>query len=278
MSVAVFAIVLLGAMLHAGWNAIVKGAGDTRLTTVLVISTSALIAAGTLPFLPQPAPESWPFLATTMVLQIVYFALVASAYAAADMSQIYPLMRGLAPLLVAVVGTMLLGENPGPVGWVGIGLVCSGVLSLALRGRAAGNGRGIALALTNAAVIASYTLVDGAGARLSGAPLSYTLWLNVLAGIPFLSWALLSQRAALIAHVRRHWHLGIVGAVANIASYGLALWAMTQAPIAIVAALRETSILFGTVIAVLVLREKVDGMRIIATGIIAAGAIVLRLA
>lgn len=278
MSVAVFAIVIFGAILHAGWNAIVKGAGDTRLTTVLVIATSALIAAGTLPFLPQPAPESWPFLATTMVLQIVYFSLVASAYAAADMSQVYPLMRGLAPLLVAAVGTVLLGENPGVVGWLGIGLVCGGVLSLALRGRAAGNGRGIALALANAVVIASYTLVDGTGARLSGAPLSYTLWLNVLAGFPFLLWALSRQRATFGAHVRRYWHLGIVGAIANIASYGLALWAMTQAPIAIVAALRETSILFGTVIAVLLLREKVDGMRLVATGIIAAGAVALRLA
>lgn len=278
MSLAAFGIVLFAALLHAGWNAIVKGAGDTRLTTVLVLACSATIAIVTLPFLPQPDPESWPYLATTMVLQILYFALVAAAYRAADMSQVYPLMRGLAPLLVASVGTVLLGEHPGLFGWLGIGLVCGGVLSLAVGGHRAGARRGVVLALVNAVVIATYTLVDGTGARLSGAPISYVLWLNILAGLPFLLWALLRHRQPLLAHIRRNWLLGFAGGIANIASYGLALWAMTQAPIAIVAALRETSILWGTMIAVLILRERIDAHRLIATGIIAAGAIALRLA
>lgn len=278
MSLSVFGIVVFAALLHAGWNAIVKGAGDTRLTTVMVVACSAAIAAVALPFLPQPAPESWPYLATTMLLQIVYFSLVAAAYGAADMSQVYPLMRGLAPLLVASAGTVLLGEQPGPFGWIGIGLVCGGVLSMALRGHRTDARRGVVLALINAVVIAAYTIVDGTGARLSGSPVAYVLWLNILAGIPFLLWALLRQRQPLLAHIDRNWALGFVGGIANIASYGLALWAMTQAPIAIIAALRETSILWGTVIAVVILRERIDAPRLVATGIIAAGAIVLRLA
>lgn len=277
-SLAVFGIVLFAALLHAGWNAIVKGAGDTRLTTVLVVGCSAVIAVVTLPFLPQPAPESWPYLATTMVLQILYFSLVAAAYGAAEMSVVYPLMRGLAPLLVASVGTVILGEQPGPWGWLGIGLICGGVLSMAVRGHRTDARRGIVLALINAVVIATYTIVDGTGARLSGAPISYVLWLNILAGVPFVLWALLRHREPLLAHIRRNWMLGFVGGIANIASYGLALWAMTLAPIAIIAALRETSILWGTVIAVLILRERIDAPRIIATVIIAAGAVALRLA
>jgi len=277
-SLAAFGIVIFAALLHAGWNAIVKGAGDTRLTTVLVLACSAIIAVVTLPFLPQPAPASWPYLATTMVLQIGYFSLVAAAYRAADMSTVYPLMRGLAPLLVASVGTVVLGEQPGPFGWLGIALICGGVLSMALRGRHTDARRGIILALINAVVIATYTLVDGTGARLSGAPISYVLWLNILAGVPFLAWGLLRHRAPLLQHIRRNWMLGFVGGIANIASYGLALWAMTQAPIAIVAALRETSILWGTLIAVLILRERIDAPRLIATGIIAAGAVAIRLA
>jgi drug/metabolite transporter (DMT)-like permease len=277
MSLAVFGIVLFAAALHAGWNAIVKGTGDTALTTALVLTAAAAIAVVSLPFLPQPAPASWPFLTTTMVLQIVYFSLVAAAYRVADLSLVYPLMRGLAPLLVATVSTFILGEAPGPVGWLGIVLVCGGVLSLALGARPGGR-RGIVLALCNTVVIASYTMVDGVGARLSGAPISYTLWLNILAGIPFLGWILLTRGRDFTAHARRYWAYGLAGGVATIASYGLALWAMTLAPIAIIAALRETSILFGTLIAFLILREGIDRRRLIATCLIAAGAVVLRMA
>lgn len=277
MSLAVFGVVLFAAALHAGWNAIVKGAGDARLTTVLVAAMGGLISLLILPFIPQPAPESWPFLAASAILQVIYYSLVGAAYAAADMSVVYPLMRGLAPLLVAVVATVALGEPPSVLGWAGITLVCGGVLSLALGGRHA-HGRGIALALLNAGVIATYTLVDGTGVRLSGAPAAYTMWLTLLAAIILVAEMLIRNGSAFRQHVRRYWQLGAVGGFATLASYGLALWAMTEAPIAIIAALRETSILWGTLIALLLLRERVDAPRLIATAIIAAGAVVLRLA
>lgn len=277
MSLAVFGVVLFAAALHAGWNAIVKGAGDARLTTVIVAAMGGLISLLILPFIPQPAPESWPFLAASAILQVIYYSLVGAAYAAADMSVVYPLMRGLAPLLVAMVATVALGEPPSVLGWAGITLVCGGVLSLALGGRHA-HGRGIALALLNAGVIATYTLVDGTGVRLSGAPAAYTMWLTLLAAIILVAEMLIRNGSAFRQHVRRYWQLGAVGGFATLASYGLALWAMTEAPIAIIAALRETSILWGTLIALLLLRERVDAPRLIATAIIAAGAVVLRLA
>jgi drug/metabolite transporter (DMT)-like permease len=276
-SLAAFGIVLFAAVLHASWNAIVKGAGDTTLTTVLVVGMAGIVGIVILPFVPQPAPASWPYLGVSMVLQVGYYLLVAAAYQAADMSAVYPLMRGVAPLLVAGVGTVAIGEHPTPLAWAGIALVSGGVLSLAFGGRAA-SGRGIALALGNAVVIATYTLVDGTGVRLSGSPAGYTLWLAVMAASPFVGWILVRRRAAFLAHARRYYALGTVGGIATLASYGLALWAMTVAPVAVVAALRETSILFGTLIAALILRERITLPRLIATGLIAAGAIVLRLA
>ena len=192
------------------------------------------------------------------------------------MSQTYPLMRGLAPLIVAIFGALVLGERLGPLGWLGVLLVCTGVVGIALV-RAALS-RGTLIALANAVVIAAYTLVDGTGVRLSGSPIAYTLWLGLLTAIPFLFWVLVRERAAFFAYARRNALLGAAGGLATLAAYGLALWAMPEAPIAIVAALRETSILFGTLIAVLVLREPVTAARIAATLIIALGAMVLRLA
>jgi drug/metabolite transporter (DMT)-like permease len=277
MSLLAFGIVLFAAVLHAGWNALVKGGGDTTLTTTFVALMAAVIAAVLLPFLPPPAPASWPYLGVAAVLQVAYYLLVAAAYREADMSQVYPLMRGLPPLLVAGVAALFLGEQPTLVAWAGIGLICGGVLSLAVHGRGA-NGQGVAFALANAVVIASYTLVDGAGARLSGSAASYTLWLAVLTAPPVVLWVALRRGLELVAFARKKWVLGAAGGAATTASYGLALWAMTEAPIAMVAALRETSIVFGTIIAALVLRERITPPRLLATAIIVLGAVVLRLA
>lgn len=277
MPLSVFGIVLFAALLHASWNAIVKGAPDKLLTTILVAASAAAISALALPFLAQPARESWPFLATSAVLQVGYYLLVARAYRGADMSQAYPLMRGTAPLLVAVVSRFWLGEHLSPAAWTGIALICSGVLSLALAGRGA-NAQGVRAALLNAVVIASYTLVDGAGVRASGEPVAYTLWLNLLSGAPLLVWVLAARWRSFLPYARAHLGLGVIGGAGTLTSYGLALWAMTHAPVAVIAALRETSILFATVIAVVVLKERLSPARITAAGLIAVGAIILRLA
>ncbi|WP_312236473.1 DMT family transporter [Stenotrophomonas sp.] len=274
MSLSIFCIVLFAALLHASWNAIVKRGRDTLLTTILVTGSAAVLAAIGLPFLPAPAAQSWPWLAASTGLQVIYYVLVARTYQVTDMSASYPLMRGCAPLLVALVGALFIGERLAGIAWAGIALICAGILCMT---------RGISrqhlwLPLLNAGVIATYTLVDAWGARHSGAALSYTLWLFLLSGLPLPIWALCTRAAALRSYARANWHYGMVGGVGTLTSYALALWAMTVAPVAMIASLRETSILFGILISAFILHERVTRQRWIAAGLIVLGAAVLRLA
>lgn len=276
MSFDVFAVIMLGAVLHATWNAVVKGGGDKLLTTCMITSVASLLALVVIPFLPLPARESWPFIGASVILQVFYFVLVASTYRIADMSQTYPIMRGTAPLLVAAVSVLLLAESLSVAAWVGIAIISTGILSMAVA-PSGGPRKGLILALINAGVIASYTLVDGLGVRKSAAPAAYTLWIFLLTGIPLAVWALAAKQTVFCNYCMRHWRLGVIGGLGTVASYGLALWAMTAAPIATVSALRETSILFGVVISAVVLKEHLTRVRVIAACIIAAGAMVLRL-
>jgi len=277
MSAAIFTIILFAALLHAVWNAIVKVAPDKTLSAILVAISGATISALIVPMLPQPAPAAWPFLAISTVLQVGYYALVASAYRAADMSLAYPLMRGLAPLIVAAVTAFALGDHLTAPAWIGVVLVSVGVVATALGARGSGNGRGALFAIGNAVVIAAYTISDGLGVRASNAPVAYTMWLMILTALPLIAWVIVF-RPDFPRYARRYAGLGFVGGLATLTSYGLALWAMTLAPVAVVAALRETSILFGTAIAALVLKERVTPARLAAIGLIAAGAVALRLA
>ena len=276
MSLDVFAIIMLGAALHATWNAVVKGGDNKLLTTCMIASIASLIAATVIPFLELPAKESWPFIGASVILQVVYFVLVASTYRIADMSQTYPIMRGTAPLLVATASVGLLSESLSSFAWLGIAIICIGILSMAAA-PSIGQRKGMLLALVNAAVIASYTLIDGVGVRKSGAPAAYTLWIFLLTGLALAVWAFAVRRREFCRYLARHWRPGVIGGFGTVVSYGLALWAMTAAPIATVSALRETSILFGVVISALVLKEQLTRRRIMAACIIAGGAMVLRL-
>lgn len=272
MSPYLFCAVLFAGLLHASWNAIVKRGSDTLFTTILVTGSAALIAALCLPFVTAPDPRSWPWLAASTVLQAGYYLLVARTYRVTDMSAAYPLMRGCAPILVALVAGVVLGEHLPVLAWAGLGLICLGILCMShgiVR-------RQMWLPLLNAGVIATYTLVDAWGARQSGSALGYTLWLFLLSGLPLPIWALATRAPQLFAYARANWSYGLVGGVGTLTSYGVVLWAMTQAPVAMVSALRETSILFGVLISALVLRERVTRQRWVAAGLIVAGAVVLR--
>ncbi len=262
MTLTVFCILLFAALLHASWNAIVKASGDKMYAAIGVSGSAALIALVMLPFAPQPALVSAPYLLASCALQVVYTVLVAKTYQVSDMSQTYPLMRGTAPLLVAAISVIFLGDRLSP---------------LAFNGRASSR-KGIVLALINACFIAGYTLVDGTGVRLAGSALGYTLWTFFMNGFCLLCWAMVARRREASRYLRQHWKKGILGGIGTMGSYGLALWAMTQAPLAVVAALRETSILFGALIAFIVLKEQLMPLRIVAACGIAAGAILLRLA
>lgn len=284
MSGLVVAVVLFAALLHASWNAIVKSGKDTFLTTVLVSVGAALISLAALPFIEAPAAASWPYLAASAVAQLAYYSLLAAAYRAGDMSHAYPLMRGSAPLIVALASWPLIGERLSFMQMGAVGCICAGILALYAAARQptmgaapTGTGRATAFALGNACVIASYTLIDGLGVRLSGAPAAYTMWIFVLNGAGLLLWTVLRRRAGLLAYARTQWHLAAFGGFGTLASYGLALWAMTQAPVAAIAALRETSILFAIAIAALFLREKISPRRYLAIALIAAGAMLMRM-
>jgi drug/metabolite transporter (DMT)-like permease len=270
--------VLLGALLHASWNAAIKSGRDKFLDTVLVAGGAGVIAAAGLPFLPLPAPESIPYLLTSSVLQLIYFLLVAAAYRTGDMSYAYPLMRGTAVLLVACASSLLIGEHLTGRAWIGILSISAGVLALTLLyRRSAPSLAPTALALGNAAIIASYTLVDGIGARLSGQSVAYTLWLSLLTAVPLLAWTAWNRPAAFAGYFKIRWMVGLGGGFCTLASYGLALWAMTRAPVATTAALRETSILFGMLISAGFLKERVGLPRMAAGIVIALGAAALRL-
>ena len=277
MSPTIFEIILLAAVLHALWNAIVKAGDNTLLTTVLVTASAALWAAILLPVLPSPNPASWPYIAISAALQVVYFTLVARIYRVADMSQTYPIMRGAAPLIVAIAGTVFLGENLSSRAWLGIFIICSGILIM-LWTEGQKSLQGLMLALLNALIISGYTLVDGVGVRLSAAPASYTLWIFLITGATIACWAAFTQWTKTLHYLRKNWHLGAVGGFGTLVSYGLALYAMTKAPVAVVAALRETSILFSAVISWLILKEHITSTRLVSVCVIAAGAITLRLA
>lgn len=255
MTITVFCILLFAALLHASWNAIVKAGTDKLYSAIGVSGSAALIALILLPFSPQPTAASWPYLFVSCALQVVYTVLVAKTYQVSDMSQTYPLMRGTAPLLVALISVMVLGDHLSWLAWSGIGVICLSILAMAMNGRMQSR-KGIWLALLNACFIAGYTLVDGTGVRLSDTALGYTLWTFFMNGFCLLSWAMVARRREASSYLRLHWKKGLLGGVGTMGSYGLALWAMTQAPLAVVAALRETSILFGALIAFVLLKEK----------------------
>lgn len=271
-------VVLIAAALHAGWNAIIKAGAEKFIDTVLVTVGAAFIAGLTLPWIALPAASSWPYLAASVLIHLAYFSCVALAYRSGDLSYAYPIMRGLAPLLTALAGSVVIHEPLTSGGKAGVLLLSSGILTLA--GDSWRSGRsGLAptvIGLMNAVVIAAYTLVDGIGIRLAGRAESYVSWLFFLNAFPFLALSLLRQRQLFVARMKARWLTGLVGGLCVFGSYGLVLWAMTHVPIALVAALRETSVLFGTVIAAVFLRERFGPIRYAAAGLVTAGAVAMK--
>ncbi len=276
--ISVVAVVLVGALCHATWNAVVKRGSDTFLSSVLVGAGCGLVAAIALPFLPRPDPASWPLILASAAAQCVYMGLLAAAYRTGDMNQVYPLMRGVAPLLVALASGPLIGEGLTPGRWVGVALICLGVggMALAQPSGPGGSRSALVFALVNAGVIAAYTVIDGIGVRRSGHPVSYAFWTFVLTAVPLLLWAGLSRGRAVVSYAVGNWPVIAIGGTGTLLSYTLALWAMSIAPVAVVAALRETAILFATAISAFGLKERVGPARLAATGVIVLGVVAVR--
>jgi drug/metabolite transporter (DMT)-like permease len=271
LSLGILSVVLLGALLHASWNLLVKAAHDKQAATALVYITAGVLSGLALPFFPHPAPASWPYLLASTVTELLYGIILAAAYRIGDLSHAYPLMRGTAPLLVALASTLLVGEHLSRTVWAGVAILSGAIFFLVFDARARRHsGSATALAVLNAFIIATYTVIDGVGSRKSGDPVAYSLWLSLFIAVPWVGVACLGHRARRAESLRAELLPGIVGGACSLASYTLALWAMTRAPIAAVAAVRETSIVFGTLLGALVLRERVTWVRALSVAAIAA--------
>ena len=276
----VFAAVLFAAACHAAWNAAIKRGLDPLATTVVISVGAALVAAAMLPLVGLPAAASWPWCAASVLIHLFYFAALIESYRAGDLGQVYPIARGSAPLMTAAATTVFVGERLGILCWFGIILLVAGVLLLSLRGGrdlARLDRKAVGFALFTAVTICAYSVVDGVGARLAGSANAYTVALFVGIAPVMVIYALARRGAAATLAIGRHWGLGLAGGTLQLGSYGIAIWAMTVAPIAIVAALRETSVLFGAAIAVVFLKEPLRAGRVAAALMIVGGLTLIRL-
>jgi phosphonate utilization associated putative membrane protein len=274
----VAAAVLFGALLHASWNALVKSSADKALDTATIHMVGSLVAIPLALVLGWPAEASWPYILASVVIHIGYYVALTGAYKHGDLGLTYPLMRGTAPLLVALSVALTVGETLSPMAWAGVVGVSAGVLALGLSRHAFESPRAVGFALANAVVIATYTIVDALGARASGNPVQYVVALFVLDGWPFALMVFMRRGGPVVwPYVRARWPVAMLGAIASLGSYGIALWAMTRAPVAVVAALRETSVLFAALLGSWFLKEAFNLQRAAGTAVIVAGVMALRM-
>lgn len=260
----------------------IKGGSDVLFDTGAIIVGSSVVALPFLFFLPLPNVASWPYLFGSIAVHAGYYYLMINAYRSGELSLVYPLMRGVAPLITALLGIVWLRELPGALSWAGIVLISIGVVALALRPAEArlwsGHRLAVGFALANAVVIAVYTIIDGTGARLSGNPWAYVTWLSVLDGIPFSLYVLATRRRAFVDALYQRRRAGLIGGAFAILAYSIALWAMTKAPVALVASLRETSVLFATLIGTYLLKERLTPRRWAGVGAVLIGVVALKAA
>ncbi len=275
----VILVVLGSALLHAVWNAIIKGGDDKLVETSMKAAGGGLIVLFILPFIPAPLPESRPFIFATVCIHLFYYLFIAYAYRGADLSYAYTIMRGSSPLFTALVSVFILHEALSGPGWAGVLMLSSGVLILAADAirRGGFSLSATVLAMATAFVIMGYFLVDGHGVRLAGETISYICWVFFCNAFPISLFSIIARRGDYFRYIKKRWKYGLFGGTCSLVAYGLALWGMTRAPIAVVAALRETSVVFGMLFAVIFLKEKVTPARVAAVLLVLAGAAVMRL-
>ncbi len=265
---------MAAAVLHAGWNALVKGAGD-RAVMLGLISLGHVIPGIILAmFLPLPSIEAVPFIVASTIIHWGYYIFLNTAYRFGDLSFVYPIARGGAPILIAIGALIWADEQLPLLGWIAIGTVSSGIFLLAAVRHA--DPRALGAALLTSVIIACYSVVDGIGIRLSGNPLSYIAWLFmaeifVTLYIGFTRW----PRARAIS--TQSFLIGLSGGALSGLAYALVLYAKTLAPLGVVSALRETSVIFAALFGILWFHERPIGRRLIAAAVVACGIILLTL-
>jgi len=280
----VWAAVLAAALLHALWNSVVKSAGDKFLSSARVALWTGLFAFACMLATPAPYAASMPCVIASALIHVVYFLLVGRLYRNADLSVAYPLMRGLAPLIATGIAAVTLREIPGAVALVGVVGLVAGVAMMGVSGLAQGriDRATIWVALANSAIIALYSVIDGAGARLAGPDaahaFAYNAWSDALTAVVYLPVVLAMRGRGILPELVAEIPRSAFAGLAAFGGYAIVVWAMTQAPIGEVAALRECSVVFAAVIGVVFLREPFRGARAGAALLIVSGALALRLA
>ena len=278
MSFGIFLAVLFAALLHASWNAIIKVGANKLQGMVLLSIAHAIIGLAMVIIFPLPDKAAFNWLVVSVVLHLVYKTFLTFAYQKGDLSRVYPISRGTAPMIVLIVSLLFLHDAFTRFEIFGVVLIGLGILLMArgvfLHGE---DWALLPLALGAAFGTAGYTLADGIGARVSLQPSAYVGWVFVLDASLFTTWALMSKGRSVLPKQPRIWMLGLLGGAASVFAYWIAVWAMTVAPIALVAALRETSVLFAVLIGVFFLKERSDKGKIIAAAIIVAGVILMRI-
>lgn len=278
MSIEIFLAVLCAALLHAIVNAQLKISADRLVLLAISKLATTAIALGSLPFIEMPPPDVWPYIFASVVIHTGYFLFLVVAYRLGDLSQVYPISRGAAPLLVGVLGVFLLGDTLSQQNVIALLLISFGIMSLMLVRRADGaiQTRAVVAALATACFTAGYTIVDGMGVRLSASAHEYIIWLNVFNGLPIVAIALFARRASFASQMIKVWKPSLGSAAMGLLAYWIVLWASTQAPIALVAAVREASIVFAVVIGAIFLKERLDLRRIFAVFLTITGLVALK--
>lgn len=267
MSLPVMMVVLLAALLHASWNFLIKSNKDKQLGMSAVVLGHLPFALAALLFAPLPSRASLPYLLGGAMLHVGYQLFLLASYRIGDLSQVYPLARGSAPLIVAGISVSLLRQHLSWLELAAVATIGAGIMSLALVRRNDGlrNGRAAALAAITGVFIASYSLVDGLGAREAGTALGFYGGLSTVNAVIFAAMMRVVQPGLVRRVVCRNWRLALGAGGASFSAYAIVTWAFTVAPIPLVAALRETSIIFALLLGVFVLKERLDLMKVLAT-------------
>jgi drug/metabolite transporter (DMT)-like permease len=274
----VFFAVLGAALMHAAWNAIVK-VGLDRFSSILLMSIAqGGIAACLLPLFPVPLAEAWPWVVGSALLHIGYKLFLIRAYEHGDLSQVYPLARGTAPLIVALVGAAFLDESMTGGKWAAVLAIALGVILMSRNGGGLErlSRKALGYALGTACFTAAYTLVDGVGARIAATASGYTLWMFSLDACGMTAVAAATRGAGALRRLAPAWRSGVAAGALSLGAYWIAIWAFTLAPLALVAALRETSVMFAMLIGVFLLGERANGWRWLSVGLILAGVVLMR--
>lgn len=266
---------LMAALLHATWNAVLKGGSDRLADASLLFVVAGTLGLASTFIFPPIDPEAWIWVVATSLLHVPYVYFLARAYEHGDLGHVYTIARGLPPILVVTLAAIVLGEVPSLTGLAGVVLISLGILTVGMTPGA--HARGTVMAVIVALTITLYTLSDGVGVRASGSPVAYNGWIFFGSALTCVTMALILRGRRLFTYAQVYWRRALFGGVLSFVAYGMVLWAMTRASIGGVSALRETSVVFAALLGILLFGERAGHRRLAGALIVAVGALVLKL-